>query len=43
MHKNGNYPQAVFMKVKVYETEIRNRDEREIRHPDFDKKKGAGI
>ena len=43
MYKNGNYSQAVFMKVKVYETEIRNRDEREIRHPDFDKKKGAGI
>jgi hypothetical protein len=30
------------MKVKVYDSEIRTRDEREILHLDFDKRKGAG-
>ena len=30
------------MKVKIYDTEMRTRDEREIRCPDFEKKKGAG-
>jgi hypothetical protein len=29
------------MKVKVYDTEIRTKDEREIHHQDFNKK-GAG-
>lgn len=31
------------MKIKIYDTEIRTRDERETRHADFDKKKGAGM
>jgi len=43
LHKNGNYPQAVFMKIKVYDKELRTLDEREVHHPDFDKRKGAGI
>ena len=30
------------MKIKVYDTEIRTRDERETHHADFDKKKGVG-
>ena len=33
-------PQAMGMKIKIYDTEMRTRDEREIRHPDFDKRRG---
>lgn len=38
--KAKKIPQAVYMKVKVYETEIRTRDERETCNPVLDKRKG---
>jgi hypothetical protein len=37
LYKNLSFSQAVFMKIKVYETEGRTRDERENRVPIFPK------
>ena len=41
MYKKANISQPNDMKVKVYDTEIRKMDEREILYPELDKK-GAG-
>ena len=41
LYKKKLFPQAMDMKIKVYDTEIRTRDEREIQHPEFDTK-GVG-
>ena len=42
MYKKTFFSQDKGMKIKVYDTEIRTKDEREIRHPEFNKK-GAGM
>ena len=41
MYKKANISQPNDMKVKVYDTEIRKRGEREILYPELDKK-GVG-
>ena len=38
MYKKADISQPKDMKVKVYDTEIRRMDEREICRPQFDKK-----
>ena len=42
MYKTFSFSQPIGMKVKVCDTEMRTRDEREILYPTLDKKKGVG-